>query len=219
MLKHLPLVFFLAACGTDDHQSDAPQADAKASASKEAVTADPPAQTSSSYLVAKSSDLPTCDEASKSWLAYVTSEKSFVTCDGAAWQTVEIKGKEGKDGKDGAAGKDGAVGVAGADGKVETDDLWIDPITGYEWVLLQGAGDLGFQRDQCSDGFELPTYTQIAHGIAHGLSAKFPVTTPDSTTWTSDLETKCAVVHDTYIDMAACHTYNAAYCLRTGDAP
>ena len=68
------------------------------------------------YLVASSSDLPTCNSDTFGRLYYVESEEIFQVCKISGWELIEIIGPEGPAGQDGTNGTNGADGQDGADG-------------------------------------------------------------------------------------------------------
>jgi hypothetical protein len=69
-----------------------------------------------SLMLDNAAALPQCNAERKGWLAYLKDSAQFQACDGSAWATVDIKGKDGANGKDGIAGKDGANGTNGTNG-------------------------------------------------------------------------------------------------------
>jgi len=81
----------LAACGTDKKSSsgtDSSNASPSTETAKTASTAATPGPTS--FAVDAAADLPVCTTGMAGELAYLTSSKSLVTCDGKTWQAAPL---------------------------------------------------------------------------------------------------------------------------------
>ncbi len=181
------LMFLLGACGTHD-KGDSPSSDK----STENKGIDPAAQpgVSTSYYVAKESDLKDCNNDTLGYLAYVKEDEEFKACFKEGWQTVEIKGK---DGKDGSNGKDGAQGIAGTSGKdgssvVPNDNIWTDPITGKKWLIGATTGPDVPYNTGCPSGYSLGTADEALAATVHGLGSAANRLNGTSMIWAQKLD-------------------------------
>lgn len=85
------------------------------------------------YLVASSSDLPTCNSDTLGRLYYVESEEIFQVCKTSGWEIIEIIGPQGPAGQDGVNGTNGADGQDGLNGINGTNGAdGIDGIDGQD---------------------------------------------------------------------------------------
>ena len=62
--------------------------------------------------VTTTAELPTCDESTKTQLAYVEKESVFKHCNGTSWVSVDLKGEKGEAGQTGEKGEKGDVGIS-----------------------------------------------------------------------------------------------------------
>jgi hypothetical protein len=90
------VLFLAAACGTESKKSgggdSAPEQPAPADPQQQVQQQDPAPESPVPYslAVATATALPPCDEAHNQQLVYVMDTKQFQTCQGGAWQVVEI---------------------------------------------------------------------------------------------------------------------------------
>lgn len=107
-------------------------------------------------------ELPACDAARRTWLAYVEAEGAFRFCSSKGeWSAVEL---HGKDGEDGVAGVDGRDGVA-------ADTTWRDPATGRLWLYGSSVYASDAYGAGCAAGWALPSRDDAAEGWRNGLGA------------------------------------------------
>ncbi|CAB5221254.1 hypothetical protein UFOVP244_118 [uncultured Caudovirales phage] len=98
----------LVSCGAKSGTDAAGLSDPK----EVARAALPSAAMSNSILLNTAEELPVCDEAHKSQLAYIASTKQFQVCDKGTWAVVDVKGQAGDRGEKGDKGDQGVPGGA-----------------------------------------------------------------------------------------------------------
>ncbi len=143
--------------------------------------------------------LPACSPAEEGWIVYLVPAAQLQACEAGSWTVVDLRGHDGatgvgKDGADGAPGKagepgaPGVAGPAGKDGKPTPKNVWPDPVDGSSW-LIGGTGD-PVSATACSNGWSLPTTTEVAvassHGLYSGVPAELAVDPAYECAWTTD---------------------------------
>lgn len=198
---------FLVSCGggTDSGSSGAnPTAGTTASPGTTTGTTDTPVVKS---LAVNAADMPACATINKDQLTYVKDLKTFKTCDGGAWVSIDIegpKGDQGNPGINGELGSKGEQGMTGSKGdagkdRVFTPSLWDDPITGRHW-LLTGYANVPFNisgwqtfdiRTYCPAGWRAPGKAELLSAGIDGMYSSFiaaGITATPTEAYSSDLE-------------------------------
>lgn len=159
----LALTLTTIACGTDEKASD----DIKTKASEQGNNTEDP-DSSSVYAEERYSlaDLPECLEINDSQLIFVIDENAFYTCKQLAWKRIEIKGESG------TKGDKGDKGDAGVNTNIYQNasitNVWVDAITGYEWVI-GAAGNVGELATRCTGDYRAPTRQEAVIAANDGL--------------------------------------------------
>lgn len=124
-----------------------------------------------SFLVEREDELKACTKELKGSLAYVKDKAEFKTCSGEAWETVSIKGQDGKN------------GVDGKDGIVVDRTVWKDEMTGLTWKAF-GIAQKGPITDWFAAGgifnlvckgtdYRIPTKNEASLAANYGLYQAF----------------------------------------------
>jgi hypothetical protein len=177
-MRFLVLIMILTGCGTDSSKnSDTPVKAVMAPTTASTpgtgtpgtpVTSNVP--TDAVYAVSLTSvkDLPECSAKNSKQLAYVKEDSSFYSCEPTGWSVLTIAVK-------GEAGAKGDPGPAGQVVTLPTNE-WLDVITGVTW-LIGGPVNHVSGNGACSNGWRPPTHDEGQAACAHGILAKFTVST------------------------------------------
>jgi hypothetical protein len=108
---------------------------------------------------------------------------------------VGVDGKDGKDGKDGLAGAVGAKGDRGEKGAetAANPTLWIDPVSGRKWTVIQGSYNWTPAQTLCSP-WRLPTNQEIVDAARRGILRALPPNNPSSSEEHAWTNTDCKAV-------------------------
>ncbi len=141
-------LFTLVSCGTSDSGSGSSAASPTPVA--ETSRSVDPDDESSTFMAKDDSALPECVASRLGRLAYIVSSKTFKACDESGWQTVSIKGQDGKDGTPGTS----------------ADNTWRNPVNAR--VYLIGSQVLRAQAT-CPTGWTMPDFATVQADYGHGL--------------------------------------------------
>lgn len=160
MIRFIITALLLTGCGKEDKSPG------------EAASTTPTTEKAATYAMAVD-ESPGCGSSNKNQLIYVIPEKTFQTCNGTAWQTITVQGKDGTSGKDGTNGTNGKDGRDGQDGvdavaTVQSPSEWTDPITGSKWHMDGSIAMAGYDN-ACPAGTRHPTDPELVAAIYDGL--------------------------------------------------
>lgn len=153
------LFVFLISCGTES--TERPSIDEESQETSIASEETKDESSPISVAVKSKANLPGCSEAKEAMLAYVKDEDTFYSCESSEWVSIDIQGKDGKDGTN---------GVTTTLEKEGTNRLneWEDSITGKLW-FLGGVGTQSTALSTCSGNYRVPTVAESLAAINHGI--------------------------------------------------
>lgn len=157
MLKVIIASLLLTSCGSSSNSE---------SSSRESSPEGQQTGVATSYYVSSESELVACDSTRRGFLAYVKDKSEFKACLESGWTTVDVKGKDGKNGTNSVSTSDPST--------------WKDINTGKTWKVF-GYTRYGPISDaatfsqicQASQGYYTPTVAELKTATQNGLYIAF----------------------------------------------
>jgi hypothetical protein len=165
-MKNLTIAALLVitACGTENDDK-ATKSDAAAEKQK-----------LQSIALKTKDDLPSCNKANDTQLAYIRDEKQFYVCESSDWVAVdppiEAKSVNGRDGSN------------GEDGTTVTTNNWFDAVTGKLW-LIGAVVHISAIDAACIAPWRLPTAAEALGAMQRGLGVAATTVNGPTSAWTS----------------------------------
>lgn len=198
------ICFMVVSCGTNEQ----PTSD-KVTA-EEIKGNNPESPDSSDIVVAieleSLANLPECIESNDSQLAFVVDENAFYTCKLLIWKRIEIKGEAGTKGDKGEKGDSGVNTNIYQNATIT--NTWVDPITGYEWVL-GAAGGTSEISTRCTGNYLPPTRAEAVQAANNGLLVAAGDKGYIKEMWTTDMISGQYVKVKTNADMSISYLASA----------
>lgn len=178
----------LTACGHDDSQKSTEPAPTASPANIERPAEEPKEMTVEyrrdgdqlALVVADTKDLPACTNANAQQLAWAKSSEQFFSCDGATWQEIAVKGK------DGAEGPKGKTGDRGEPGKPPAPNEWVDPVTETRWLIGLPSVNIASADQICAGKWRMPNMLEASAAVQHGLLVVSGTMNGPASLWTVD---------------------------------
>lgn len=180
------LALLLQACGKDDANTSNNKTEATKTEPSTSTSSDP-----AQYAVAidQLADAPSCNSNKKYLLIYVKSSGLFYSCNGSTYDSIDIKGKDGKAGNDGVAGVKGETGSTGATGPAGSptpSNVWYDSITSKYWLIGGLYSNYLFYQNSCTGNYRTATKTETSTAMSHGIWSKVQLQTSEKRAYMSD---------------------------------
>lgn len=151
-MRNLILVLTLTSCGAADNSSDPTSTRTSTVEEKGTVTA---------LGVNLLSDRPSCTTSNNYQLVYVKSEKIFYNCQALVWEKVDIN-----------PSNVAIKGDKGDAGLPAPSNVWIDSVTGFQWLIGSSTNNYYFWNQSCVGAWRKATITELVDANHRGLIQK-----------------------------------------------